>query len=226
MGKWYLLITDYYSRFPEMALLGSSTAAAIVNHCKTIFARHGAPEVVVSDNGPQFDPVKTSEFSRFAADYGFKHISSSPRYPQSNGFVEAAVKIVKLQLKKNADPYKALMEYRSTPLDNGYSPAELLVGRRIRTTLPMLPSKYNPKLADQKILKGKEDMRREKQKNYDTRHGTVQKEELRPGEVRWVRDQRTWATVLEKSPPPRSYVVQTPLGTQRRKSTPCFSHKK
>jgi transposase InsO family protein len=81
-----------------------------VNHCKSIFARHGVPEVVVSDNGPQFDPVKTSEFSRFAADYGFKHITSSPRYPQSNGFVEAAVKIVKLQLKKNADPYKALME--------------------------------------------------------------------------------------------------------------------
>ena len=40
------------------------------------------PEVVRSDNGPQFD---SAEFAKFAKEWKFEHVTSSPRYAQSNG---------------------------------------------------------------------------------------------------------------------------------------------
>ncbi|UYV64821.1 K02A2.6-like [Cordylochernes scorpioides] len=125
-NKWYLVFIDYYSRFPEMIQLDRITANVVVRSCKSIFARHGIPETVVSDNGMQFGAAR--EFSNFAMQYGFTHVTSSPRFPQSNGMAEAGVKIAKLILKKNQDPSLGLPEYRSTPLENGYSPAELLMG--------------------------------------------------------------------------------------------------
>ena len=67
-------------------------------------------------------------FSAFADAHGFTHRTSSPRYPQSNGVSERAVKTIKGLLKKSEDQYETLLEYWSTPLSNGYSPAELLMG--------------------------------------------------------------------------------------------------
>ena len=106
-----------------------------------MFARHGIPEQLISDNGPQFSPTS---FAKFAEDYGFTHILFSPRYPQANGVVISAVQTVKNLLWKTSDPYKALIAYRATPLESGLSPAELLMGRKIRTRIPTSPSNLNP----------------------------------------------------------------------------------
>ncbi|KAM7294514.1 uncharacterized protein ISCGN_024020 [Ixodes scapularis] len=103
-NKWWLIVTDYFSRYPEVAQLSSLTSETVIRHCKSIFARHGIPEVVVSENGPQFSRVKTSAFSRFAQEYGFQHIPSSPHYPQSNDLAEGAVKIIKKSMEKTGDP--------------------------------------------------------------------------------------------------------------------------
>ena len=65
-------------------------------------------------------------------------MTSSPRYPRANREVERAVRTVKGLLKKNKDPYLALLTYRSTPLQTGLSPSELLMGRRLQTQLPVL----------------------------------------------------------------------------------------
>ena len=78
-------------------------------------------KLVVSDNGPQF---KTAEFGRFAGDYGFTHVTSSPKYSQANG-EKRTITTVKSMLRKEEDPYKALVAYLSTPLATGCSPAEL-----------------------------------------------------------------------------------------------------
>ncbi|UYV65139.1 K02A2.6-like [Cordylochernes scorpioides] len=214
-NKWYLVVIDYYSRFPEMIRLDRLTANVVVRSCKSIFARHGIPETVVSDNGTQFETAR--EFSNFARQYGFTHVTSSPRFPQSNGMAEAGVKIAKLILKKNQDPSLGLLEYRSTPLENGYSTAELLMGRKLRTTLPIAPENLNPKLVDSQTLKRKEGRRRKDMKSrYDRRCGATDMEELSEGDTVWITDMRIWGIVKQKAPTPRSYMIDTPVGTLRR----------
>lgn len=96
LNKWYLIVTDYFSRFFEIFALSSLTETAIISNLKQLFSRYGIPEVVRSDNGPQFQ----SEFKKFASEYDFKHITSSPYFARSNGCIEAAVKIAKSLLKK------------------------------------------------------------------------------------------------------------------------------
>ena len=67
----------------------------------------------MSDNGPQFT---SNDMKAFASSYGFELITSSPRYPQSNGLVECTIKTVKMLLKDSPDPYMALLSFRSTPV--------------------------------------------------------------------------------------------------------------
>ena len=80
-GVTYILMVDYFSRYPEIQRLINTTSHNIIQALKTAFARHGVPETVVSDNGPQYAP---QEFANFAKKYDFAHITSSPLFPQSN----------------------------------------------------------------------------------------------------------------------------------------------
>ncbi|KAF7641973.1 hypothetical protein LDENG_00266950 [Lucifuga dentata] len=66
-GKNYLLAIDYLSNY-EMALLPSMSATCVINHMKSIFARHGIPQIVYSDNGPCYS---CKEFQSFAEEYDF-----------------------------------------------------------------------------------------------------------------------------------------------------------
>ena len=92
----YLLTVDYYSNFWEVELLTSTTLCAVINKLRKLFSTHGIPETVVSDNGPQF---ASEEFSHFAKQWEFQHVTSSPLYPQSNGKVENAVRTCKRIMK-------------------------------------------------------------------------------------------------------------------------------
>ena len=67
-GEKYLLLVNYYSQYPEIVKLSTTTSSAIIKMLKPMFARHGIPEVVRSDNGPQY---AYEEFSQFAQMYGF-----------------------------------------------------------------------------------------------------------------------------------------------------------
>ena len=141
----YLIVVDYYSRYFELERMSTTTSSAIVNKLKAIFARHGIPEKLVSDNGPQFP---AQEFAHFANEWDFRHITSSPTYPQSNGLVEKSAQIAKQLLKKsksdNRDPYLGLLEHRNTPLDNLAAPAQLLMRRSLRSVLPTTSNHLKP----------------------------------------------------------------------------------
>ncbi|XP_044167255.1 uncharacterized protein K02A2.6-like [Acropora millepora] len=112
-GKTYIIVVDYYSRFFEIAPLKSTTTENAINHLKSFFRRHGIPDITISDNGPQF---AAATFSKFAEEWGFTHLTSSPQYPQSDGEVGRAVNTAKGLIIKSEDPYMALLSYRSTPL--------------------------------------------------------------------------------------------------------------
>ena len=84
-GSTYLLVVDYFSRYPQVIKLNSTTSKTVISTLKCIFSHHGVPSVPMSDNGPQFD---SSYMKDFANTYGFEHVTSSPHYPQSNGLAE------------------------------------------------------------------------------------------------------------------------------------------
>ena len=143
----------------------------------------------MSDNGPQFSG---QAFALFAAAYGFRHVTSSPRFPQSNGEAERAVQTVKNLLKKADDPYLALLAYRATPLQNGYSPAQLLMDRRLRTTVPTVPSHLDPALPESSALAQKEkEKRMSDAAHYNKCHRAAMLSDLSPGERVWVTDANT-----------------------------------
>ena len=93
---------------------------------------------MISDNGTQYS---SEQFKDFSEQYQFKHVTSSPHFPRSNGKAENTVQITKNLLKKakkeGSDPYLAILDYRNTPIDGlDVSPAQMLMQRRTRTTLP------------------------------------------------------------------------------------------
>ena len=126
------------------------------------------PEVVISDNGQQY---VSEAFAQFAREYQFQHIMSRPGYPQSIGEAERAVKTIKDLLKKVGDPYMALVSYRTTPLQTSYSPSQLLMGRKLRTSIPTTHDQLVPKLPDPVELRER-DMRekRRQEKTLKNRH--------------------------------------------------------
>jgi hypothetical protein len=86
----YLITVDSYSDYWEIDRLDDTTAQTVIDRTKQQFARHGIPEKSVTDNGPQF---VSQDYERFMKSWDIKHVTSSPRYSQSNGKAESAVKI-------------------------------------------------------------------------------------------------------------------------------------
>ena len=109
----YLVVIDYFSRYPEVIKPASTTSTAIITALKSIFSRHDIPNVFMSDNGPQFS---FHLMKSFAATYGFRYVTSSPHYPQSNGLAKSMMKTAKALLSNVPDPYIALLSYCATPL--------------------------------------------------------------------------------------------------------------
>ena len=160
-GLNYILLIDYFSRYPEVVEL-TSTSGSIITALKSIFSRHGVPEVLVSDNGPQY---ASQEFTCFARKYDFAHVTSSPHFPQSNGQAERTVKKL---LGDSEDPYTALLCYRATPLPwCNLSPSELLMGRRLRTNLPVRKEELQPKLLDMEIFQQQDKAFKKQKKDHD-----------------------------------------------------------
>ena len=135
-----LLTVDYYSRYAEVQKLNSTTSSSVMTHLKSIFARFGIPAEMVSDKRLQFSSQEMKDFSE---NYGFRHITTSPHYPQANGLAERTVKTVKNLLENASDPYKAFLSCRAAPLLwCALSPAELL---RIWTDVPQMMESFVPK---------------------------------------------------------------------------------
>ena len=220
-GNKYLLVVDSFSRYPEVIQLPSTTTSAkVISVLKSVFARHGIPEEFISDNGPQYS---SQEMKEFALQYGFRHTTSSPHYPRGHGQAERAVKTVKSLLLVDAeDPFLALLNYRATPFPwCGLSPAELLFGRQIRTTLPQAVSQLTPDWAHFKQFQIKEQQFKCRQKaDYDRRHRTRLLSDLQHNtEVRVATEKKlTKGHVLSKANTPRSYIIETPDGRALRRN--------
>ena len=138
----FLVVGDYFSKYLITRKLPNSSTHAVIKELGLIFTEFGRPFILRSDNGPCY---ASREFHNFLHFYQVDHITSSPHYPQSNGFAEALVGISKKLMEKSIKDGKAwnysLMQYRTTPIGSNLpSPLEALTGRKPRSSLPQLPS--------------------------------------------------------------------------------------
>ena len=146
-GEHLLVVVDYYSRWIEAILLKKTDAQHVIKSMEAIFRTHGLPETVRSDNGP---PFASKEFEAFLEYLGIEHKKGVLYWPQSNGEVERCnetlLKIVRIARLEARDWRKALQDflfqYRVTPHTvTRISPAELLMGRKLRDKLPQVEFK-------------------------------------------------------------------------------------
>ncbi len=147
-GREFLLTDDYYSKFPVVReiLKGQSNSATVVNLLKSVFSEHGKPERYITDNGPHF---VSTQFEKFAKEWDFEHVRSSPRYPKSHGFIERQIQTVKNIFDKahaaGQDIQKALLCFRTTPVDSVLpSPAEMLTNRKFLSNIPQVIRNKDP----------------------------------------------------------------------------------
>ena len=214
-GNDYLIMVDYYSRWLEIQPLHSTTAAVVIKKFTQIFSVHG----ITSDNGPQF---QCAEFRDFALEFDFRHKTSSPFFPQTNGEAESAVKVVKKLLSQQSLEI-ALLNYRTTPHSStGTSPASALMGRQLKTKIPRLPENLTPQPAsDIDIRKADHHAKARYKFSYDRRHGATPLSQLEPENQVLIKTDgdKTWdkpGTIVAADPENRSYLVNSPTGVLRR----------
>ncbi|XP_060539046.1 uncharacterized protein K02A2.6-like [Pantherophis guttatus] len=146
-GNTFLVIVDAYSKWLEVVLMSMTTADAVIKVLRRLFATHGIPDLIISDNGP---PFTSNTFEMFLADQGIRHALSAPKKPSTNGLAERMVRSTKETLMRlgpgdiQAKLDKLLAIQHITPSATTHrSPAELLMGRKLRSPLDRLHPQYS-----------------------------------------------------------------------------------
>ncbi|PAA50313.1 hypothetical protein BOX15_Mlig015377g3 [Macrostomum lignano] len=144
-GKMFLVTVDGKSGWPTLDYFGTDASTyKVINVLRRRFCEKGAPEVLWSDNGPQFT---AKPFLGFLRRWNVEQRTSSPTYAQSNGRAEAAVKAMKKLVRGNwnhgarepnwDDLCQGILMYCNTPRYDGRSPAQMVFGHEVRDTLPI-----------------------------------------------------------------------------------------
>ena len=240
-GQKYLMIVDYYSRFPVIRLLSDISAATICNNFTSVFAEYGLPSEITTDFGSQYTSDK---FKNICHQNGITLHLSSPYHHQTNSAAERTIGTYKCMLKKtlesNQSPYTALWMYRNTPLDSRTpSPYELLFGRKPRTMIPSTKSNMKSKHPENDSHLENNQHRQHKQAEFYNVKASKDREELENMQPVYVRNtlKGIWepATVLSRPNPiqnPRTYLIEMQGKVYQRtrehlrpRQETCFSHK-
>ncbi|UYV80096.1 K02A2.6-like, partial [Cordylochernes scorpioides] len=143
-GKLLLVVVDAYSKWIEAKIVSTTSTETTINCLKEIFATHGLPDVIVSDNGTSF----TSElFKTFLKRNSVRHILCAPYHAASNGQVERAIQTLKNLLRKNSSGNwttrlsRSLLSMRiAINSTTQKSPAQLLMNRNLKSLI----NKFHP----------------------------------------------------------------------------------
>jgi hypothetical protein len=211
-GHMALVIIDGYSCYPEIEIVPSTSAKCTIQAIEKIFATHGIPQTLKTDNGP---PFQSAEFDQFAEEMGIQHHRVTPLWPEANGQAEAFMKSLGKHAKTSSisgrdwkrDLYKFLASYRSTPHSaTGRTPYELSMNRTVRTKLPTVI----PKLQDNDI-RSKHAQAKEKMKVYADQHRHVKDHQISIGDHVLVKQQKR----NKLTPPyePNPYLVTKVAGS-------------
>ena len=153
--RYYFILVDALSRWPQLSYIPRSTSAAsTITILRELFTKYGIPAQYVSDNGPQFF---SEEFKRFLKMHVVKHVRVAPYHAASKGLAERMVKSFKnhmkvckgskLSIQQRIENF--LLTCRSTKhLNTGRTPASLFLGRELRTRLSLLRPNVREKVMD------------------------------------------------------------------------------
>ena len=216
-GYKYLIVVDYYSRFPVFRLLHDTTAETVCTHFKSILAKHGLPSTIIADCGPQYVSEafkKRCEMSNITLKY------SSPYHHHANSIAERTIGTVKTLwkkvLEKKSCPYTASWMYRITPLNADMpSPFELPNGRKPRSHLPIPKHSQQSTHPENEVHQEINRAIKEKQEEFYNKAAGPDKPTFSNTDPVWIRNilQNIWepATVLNRPNPmtePRTYLVE------------------
>ena len=127
----FLVLVDAHSKWLEVVPVSAATSTATIEKLRAIFATHGLPERIVTDNETVFT---SEEFEKLLHQNGIAHTRTASYHPASNGLAERAVQMFKQGIKRLHEGTRFLSQYRLTPhMTMGRSPAELLLGRQPRS---------------------------------------------------------------------------------------------
>ena len=212
--------------------MSSTTSSATIRELERIFSDFGVPETLVSDNGPQFG---SAEFRVFSRQQQFSHVTSSPFYPESNGFVERSVQTVKSTFVKAIESGRSLQAavraIRSTPVGGGLpSPSVLLQSRHLRGSLPFVPAALKHQSINSGAVEGLLKRRQDKMLFHQSSAVSSRYPVLSVGQRVRVRVGKKWIPGVVKlvCQQPDSYVVSTSdereFRRNRRAINVCRSH--
>ncbi|MGH0157174.1 UNVERIFIED_CONTAM: hypothetical protein FKN15_033151 [Acipenser sinensis] len=205
MGQMFLVVVDACSKWPEVFLMNTTTTTRTIDVLRSLFARAGVPEQLVSDNGPQFT---AEEFQIFLKKNGIRHITSAPYHPATNGLAERFVQTLKqafraMSAEAGSLQHKLanfLLAYRNAAhLTTNQTPAMMFMGRNLRSRLDLLKPNIRRLVQDRQVMQGRS------RHNNSTRQLQIGQRVMARnyrGEQKWIT-----ATVKERKGP-LSYIVE------------------
>ena len=140
-GHYNLVAIDRRTRYPEVESMRMIDFKHTKVALKKMFASHGTPRTVQSDNGA---PFNSRDFANFAEEEGFNHHRITPEHPRANGEVESFMRILNkteqiahLQNQnREISIQEMLVGYRSTPHPaTGMTPYQGMMNREVRIKL-------------------------------------------------------------------------------------------
>ena len=221
-GHYIMVVTDEFSRFPEVEILTSISARTVIPKLDAIFARQGIPDVLKSDNGPPFNGL---EFKNFADYLGFKHRRITPYWSRANGQAERLVQTLEKSIRiahlegRNwkQELYKFLRQYRATPHSTtSVSPSEALNNRKLKTTIPELPltqcnqQQSTPQDSSASIVQ-RDAVHKQKMKIYADLKAHARERGINPGEVVLMRQPKKKRLSTPYHPKP--FIVEEKKGS-------------
>ena len=96
-NRFILVLSDYATRYPEAIPLRNITANKVAEALIDIFARHGIPEEILTDQGTNFTSTLLGELYKLL---GVRALRTSPYHPQTDGLVERFNRTLKGMLRK------------------------------------------------------------------------------------------------------------------------------
>ena len=216
-GECLMVVIDEYSRFPEVEILTSTSARAVIPKLDAIFARQGILDVLKSDNGP---PFNSHEFKKFVEHLGFEHRRITPYWPKANGEAERFVRTLGKCTRSahaegrnwNQDLHKFLRQYRATPHSTtNISPCEALNQRKLKKTLPEPSHSQTTPYDSHSNMKFRDAVQKSKMKAYADNKAHAREKSMNPGTVVLMKQPK--ANKLSTPFNPNPLVVKEKKGT-------------